>query len=323
MVDTKLIETEQKCDETLAKRARVEDEDSVLNQFEFVKVLNDNTQSKMIIIQAEKKAVDGCIPEGNQNAVIILEKPHFNLEETKSYLSIQNPTETYISNDIYRKMSVYPTKPYNNIQAQLIYPATEQHIQKYSSQEFFFLVETYQDYLDITSKYIKSTQFTLEWVYNILEHKKESERIVLEDADAENGFILLPDMKWDGTNVSTMSLLAIVHNRSLNSLRDLDGTHLPLLENIREKCLQAIEEKYGVKRNNVRAFLHYQPTFYHVHVHFAHLSNPVLGMPERNFSLNHVIENLKVDSDYYKKVAIEYVLRRNEKLYDLFKSRFE
>ena len=32
---------------------------------------------------------------------------------------------------------------------------------------------------------------SLQWVYNILEKKKESERIVFEDADKENGFILV------------------------------------------------------------------------------------------------------------------------------------
>ncbi len=48
------------------------------------------------------------------------------------------------------------------MEVQLIYPATEQHIQKYSSQEFFFLNETYEDYLNITSKYIKNTQFSLQ-----------------------------------------------------------------------------------------------------------------------------------------------------------------
>ena len=44
-----------------------------------------------------------------------------------------------------------------------------------------------------------------QWVYNILEKKTESERIVYEDADPETGFILLPDMKWDCKQVSEIS----------------------------------------------------------------------------------------------------------------------
>jgi m7GpppX diphosphatase len=146
---------------------------------------------------------------------------------------------------------------------------------------------------------------------------------VFEDEDRENGFVLLPDMKWDGKTVNTMCLLAIVHRRDLNSMRDLNSSHLPLLESIREKCLKAIEDKYGVKRDKVRMFLHYQPTFYHLHVHVSHLSHVVPGMPERNFPLGQIIENIRLDADYYKKVAIEYVVRKNEKLYDLYKDRFE
>ena len=130
-------------------------------------------------------------------------------------------------------------------------------------------------------------------------------------------------MKWDGKTANTMSLLAIVHKKSLNSLRDLDASNLPLLEGILEKSLAKIEEKYNIKRNKVRAFMHYQPTFYHLHVHFNHLGNILPGIPERNFSLSQVIENLKIDSDYYKKVTIDYVLKKNEKLYELFKDRFE
>ena len=37
--------------------------------------------------------------------------------------------------------------------------------------------------------------------------------------------------------------------------------------------LQAILERYGVPRNSLRVFLHYQPSYYHLHVHFVHVSN--------------------------------------------------
>lgn len=156
-----------------------------------------------------------------------------------------------------------------------------------------------------------------------MDHKSEKERILYEDSDPETGFILLPDMKWDGKTVNTMSILGIVLRRDLNSLRDLNSSHLPLLENLLEKATLAIEEKLGVKRNKIRAFLHYQPSFYHLHVHFAHLANQLPGIPERNFSLNQIIENIKLDGEYYKKVAIEYVVKKNDKLYEIFKERFE
>lgn len=41
-------------------------------------------------------------------------------------------------------------------------------------------------------------------VYQILGGLKEAERVIFRDEDPENGFIILPDLKWDGTNMSAL-----------------------------------------------------------------------------------------------------------------------
>ncbi|CAF0707519.1 unnamed protein product [Brachionus calyciflorus] len=292
---------------------------NILNTFEFVKVLNENNLSKLMIIQAVKKDET----RENKNAVIIFEKPHFGLEEVKSFLQIDNPYDIDLQNDIYNKFCLYPLRPYNNVQVQLIYPATEQHIQKYSMQEFFFVKESFEDYQNLTLKFINETQLNLKWVYNILEHKTESERIIFEDPDPQNGFILLPDMKWDCKVVDNLYVLAIVHQKDLLSLRNLTGEHIGLLENVRDKSLRALEEKFDVKKEKLRAYFHYQPSFYHLHVHFTHIKNQMPGMPERNIQLNQVLENLRIDSSYYQKVTMEMAVKKNDKLYDLFKHKFD
>ena len=73
-------------------------------------------------------------------------------------------------------------------------------------------------------------------MYNILEKKAEEERLVFEDPDPETGFVLLPDMKWDGKQVENLYLIAICHQRGIKSLRDLTEEHLPLLQNLETKC---------------------------------------------------------------------------------------
>lgn len=159
-------------------------------------------------------------------------------------------------------------------------------------------------------------------MHNILEHKTEKERIVLEDPCPTNGFILLPDMKWDGKTVETLYLLGIVHAKEITSMRDLNASHIAMLENMQQKTYQVIEAKYKVQRGKIRAYLHYMPSFYHLHVHFTHINFQVPGHPERNHLLSHVIENLKLDANYYQKVSLQCVLKHNDALFGLYKDRF-
>ena len=35
--------------------------------------------------------------------------------------------------------------------------------------------------------------------------------------------------------------------------------------------MQVIQEKYGVGSDQLRAYIHYHPSYYHLHVHFMHL----------------------------------------------------
>lgn len=173
-------------------------------------------------------------------------------------------------------------------------------------------------------------------MYNILERKSEADRIVFEDRDPIDGFILLPDLKWNGTTLDTLYLLAIVNDRNIKSLRDLNGTHIQLLRNIKEKgCVRnkiyiifcnlhiflsmlqkIIEEKYGITRSQLRIYLHYQPSFYHLHVHFTYLKHEAPGiLAERAHLLSNVISNIELLPDYYQKVTLPFVVRETDKIF--------
>nr|KAG5688890.1 hypothetical protein BaRGS_016458 [Batillaria attramentaria] len=90
------------------------------------------------------------------------------------------------------------------------------------------------------------------WVLNILEKKTESDRIVFEDPDPETGFILLPDMKWNRSDLESLYLVAIVHKHGIHSIRDLRREHLPLLKNILVKGKAAIKEKFNIPGSKLR-----------------------------------------------------------------------
>ena len=41
-------------------------------------------------------------------------------------------------------------------------------------------------------------------VFNILDGKKEADRILFRDDDPKTGFIILPDLKWDPTSANAL-----------------------------------------------------------------------------------------------------------------------
>jgi m7GpppX diphosphatase len=92
-----------------------------------------------------------------------------------------------------------------------------------------------------------------------LEYKSEKEKIKYDTAsenqknDDNDGFILLPDLKWSG-KISELYLLAIVKKRNIKSLRDLTADHLQLLKNILNKgsvCTYTINILICLTSNNI------------------------------------------------------------------------
>lgn len=147
----------------------------------------------------------------------------------------------------------------------IIYPATSKHILKFTSQPMYVVQETEEIYQTITLPHIldnslslqvcfffkwldtnieliviKVNNYIIQWVYNCLEYKSEKERIAYDTAsenqknDEDNGFLLIPDLKWSG-KLNELYLLAIVKKRNIKSLRDLTADHLTLLKNILNK----------------------------------------------------------------------------------------
>uniref|UniRef100_A0A224Z1A2 m7GpppX diphosphatase n=1 Tax=Rhipicephalus zambeziensis TaxID=60191 RepID=A0A224Z1A2_9ACAR len=204
--------------------------------------------------------------------------------------------------------------------ATVICPATQKHVDKYLFKPQHMITETPKLYKEVTEPYITSQQLSLQWVYNILEHKKESERILFEDPDPETGFILLPDMKWDTKQPENLYVLAICHKHGIRSLRDLTADHLSLLRNINEKVKAALLLQFGVPSHRLRGYLHYQPSYYHLHVHFSVLGFDAPGTQvERAHLLSTVISNLEAFPDYYQKATLGFTVKEGDGLHAKYK----
>lgn len=91
-----------------------------------------------------------------------MSKSAFSEESIKNILSSDTTLNEGFMNDIYSQHNAH-TKPENNIIAtNVIKPATEKHIQKYSQQNMFLMNETSEDYTNITLPFIEKQQFSIE-----------------------------------------------------------------------------------------------------------------------------------------------------------------
>ncbi|KAG2769403.1 hypothetical protein PC129_g4974 [Phytophthora cactorum] len=228
-------------------------------------------------------------------------------------------------NDIYSSFQGDVSRAIKPYKVNLVYPATERHVQKHTDQNFHMVVETKETYQTITKPFIDSIPAeNIEWVYNILDHKSETERVIYEDTNPRDGFILLPDFKWsDPSNLESLYCLAIVHDRSLRSLRDLTGSHLKLLQSIRKTSLQVLNAKFGVEPSSMRMYFHYQPTYYHLHVHFSHVKMIFGTFSGKAVLLDDVIYNLSVNSDHYKNATVSFVVgeMQHKPLFELYREK--
>ncbi|XP_061690944.1 m7GpppX diphosphatase [Syngnathoides biaculeatus] len=287
-----------------------EGDENVLSGFKTTNVLSDSAREKVIFVH-------GKLDE--QNAVVILEKTPIR-EDTLAEIFAASTLTLDMRNDIYSTYRLQAPPHLNELKATVVLPATEKHVKKYQCQESFLVEETAEDYQAITLPFIQKQSFSVQWVYNILEKKAESERIVFEDPDPKLGFVLLPDFKWDQKQVDNLYLIAIPHQRNIKSLRDLTSEHLPLLQNIFQKGKDAILEKYKLPAGKLRAYLHYQPSYYHLHVHFTNLGYEAPGCGvERAHLLADVVQNLRSDPRYYKTRTLYFPLRADDGLLGQFK----
>jgi m7GpppX diphosphatase len=164
-----------------------------------------------------------------------------------------------------------------DLKINLIYPCTEQHIKKYSKQGVRFVTETPAIYKDKVQPFMleKREAGRLNWVFNIIEGRKEQEDVIYRTPygeDPEEGFLLLPDLNWDRTTLEALHLLGLVERRDIWSLRDLRKKHITWLRHIRTKFIEATTKVYPtIEEDQLKLYVHYQPTYYHFHIHIVHV----------------------------------------------------
>jgi m7GpppX diphosphatase len=225
---------------------------------------------------------------------------------------------------------------FGSFDVELISPATPTQISRAMPALGHVLIqETPQLYMAVVRPYIQSIVDggSLNWITNVIELKKEKERL-LYNCDQ---FIINIDTKWrshppplttarefwhNHPSVVDLYCLAITKLPGIASLRDLRKEHIPMLRCMFTEGLNVIKTIYGVENDQIRVFIHYQPQFYHFHVHFTRLENEVGCSCEKGHLLCDVIQNLEIYSDFYAKRTIAYKLKRGTPLENIVGSYF-
>lgn len=286
---------------------------AIVQSFEFTKVLKSDPQTKHLVLLG---TVNG------QSCIVALEKSPFNAHVQFDLIAFIKNIRLIEKNHIYYwaaaevKQKV-PELP--GAKVTVIYPATETHIRKYSPQTYHYVLETPEMYKNYVAPYIDSMKGErLKWVYNILFEGKESESVVCHETDPITGFVLLPDMKWDRITMAALYLCCIVTRQDISSIRDLNGSHVEFLKRLRSTILKITSEKYGISRDQLRLFIHYQPSYYHFHIHVVSLKRSGLNdgiSVGKAILLDDIIDNITLASDYYQKKTIGYILGDNHGLW--------
>ncbi|CAF0951531.1 unnamed protein product [Adineta ricciae] len=276
-----------------------------------LRTLNDDHEGKFAAVEGEVEDGDG----EKKSAVLLFEKTPFQFDDlVKLMQDDEKQFKVDFINDVYHKYTVEARSACNDVKLAYIYPAAPLHIKKYSKKEFSLICETSQRYETIVRPYIEKNQLNAQWVYNIIDGKSERERILLEN----DQFIILPDIMWDGKAIDSLHILGLVKSHDIHSIRDLKPEHIPLLESLLAKTKEFLSSKYGISPKTIRAFFHYPPTFYHLHVHFTALRNRLCGCEvERAHLVEDVIDHLKLQSNYYQIKTLYYKVAVNDPLYKL------
>ncbi|RMZ72632.1 hypothetical protein GMOD_00007642 [Pyrenophora seminiperda CCB06] len=245
--------------------------ESLIPKFHLVRLLNSDQAGRRISLL-------GTIDD--KPALLLAERAAFDTTpDTLSHFSTSlRNIKNLGANDIYAwflaNSNPQQEHPPPDFKLNLIYPCTEKHIKKYEAQRLRVVTETPEIYANYVRPYMRAQREkgALNWVYNIIEGRTEQEDVMYRESGDE-GFLLLPDLNWDRKTMGSLHLLGIVERRDIWSVRDLDKGMVGWVRHMREKIVEATVGLYPeIERDELKLYVHYQPTYYHFHVHIVHVS---------------------------------------------------
>lgn len=199
----------------------------------------------------------------------------------------------------------------------IVYPASEAHIAKYTESPKHVVVETSEEYKSKVHEFIQTQRGKqIEWVRGILFEGMESDHVFFRNDD----FVLLPNNKWDRKNVDTLYLLALAGPKraELASIRDLTKDDIPFLLELKAKAAEIVNAQWGLPKSQIKMYFHYHPTYYHLHVHITNITVQEATDFGRCLLLEQVVEMLKLQP--MANYDLTFFMQENHQVYKLLQN---
>ncbi|KAF2753848.1 mRNA decapping hydrolase [Pseudovirgaria hyperparasitica] len=273
--------------------------EALIPQFVFERLLNQDQGGRRISLLGKINS---------EPALLIVERAAFSVEDAhlRNLSSSLSRIQNLGANDIYNwfmasSASASPdtsSQQPQDLKINLIYPCTPKHVQKYSSQEVRVVTETPEIYTKYVRPYAQRMreEGRLNWVFNIIDGMAEQEDVMYRESGTEEGFLLAPDLNWDRKTLTSLHLLCLIERRDIWSIRDLRKSHVPWLKHMRDKLLASTTKLYpAIDADQIKLYFHYQPTYYHLHVHIVHAAFDAGATQSvgKALGLEHVISQLE------------------------------
>ena len=220
----------------------------------------------------------------------INENKHYKFIPHKVIMIDDSSKTNTFKNDVYDKYQALAT-----IEGELI---VCNDISKMRKSQKKIAKETYEEYLKIIEKRDINKD---KWIYNIIDGISEQDSILYKDDKC----IVIPSYMWNSTDVDKLQILCLPIDKSLRTIRSLEMKHIPLLKHMKQVTCAVIKDKYGLDECYIKHFFHYEPSTYHLHIHFINIANfEAQSSVEYSHELDSVIFNLMVLSNYYKQIIM-------------------
>ncbi|KAL7059770.1 hypothetical protein AAHC03_013023 [Spirometra sp. Aus1] len=227
--------------------------------------------------------------------------------------------ERVTDNDIYhRRLVKGGLEDLNTLNMTVVHPAQQQHFIKYTASGRRLVLETPQIYSNVIVPLLMANPRDLTWVDNVLNGTAEVDKVLFTDPDESLGFTFAIDFRWDERQLNELHCLALARSASLTCLRDLRACHLPMLKKMLNSATETTKDETAVSpavlaEDQIFAYFHYPPTFYRLHMHFAHVDSAPDGGTQagRAYLAEDVIANLERDGEFYAHRTMPIFLREN------------